>query len=815
MMDSGLANRLQIWGFEDGITVFKDFSLGAIFKITTLDISCQTDEAINQLKENLRQFLNGLPAGLSLQFMQEIVPGNIEVIRRHEQITNQSISDLNREILDQRVKKFSGLDEAGLLPKQNLYLLLRKSFDKGPEKSGILSLFKKKEQHLSEAHLQSEIRSFDRVLENLGSSLLALDVEAKKLTEQEVFNLTFDQWNPGHKIQAPSMSTQDVRDQVILTDAVLGLDHFVLGRRLHKVISLKLLPEQTFASMAAHLKDLPFLSKLLLSVEVEDQTKEVSTLQMQRRMAYASVVGKTGVSDLESQAKLQDIESLLEDMIQGAEKVFRFSLNVVLQSENEHELEDQVASVLQIFREMNGAEGMVETVAGFDVFTETALPNTRSKERSIKVNTSVLADFLPVYGNWKGHEMPRVLLRGRDGGLLPFDPFSGDNANMIVSGGSGAGKSFFANSLISQMLKESPKVFILDVGASYRRVCDNLGGQYVELGIKSDMAINPFSLEGIDPNDSESMDRKIKFLVALVEIMTKENGRPGLGKLEKAEVEKAVKEVLQEEPAARLSHLMRKLLGSPDSEMKRLGRILGLWCGDSPFGKFVDRPTTVNFEKDVVCFDLKGLDSHPELQAVCLFIITDLIWREVQRDRTQIKFTIFDECWRLLQDESATLFIGDVFRTYRKYRASAIAISQTMDDFSKSRIAAAIMPNASIKWLLKQKGADQESLKTSLQLNDREMGLVASLASEKGKFSEGFLMADDKRQVVRIESTPMEYWLFTTDPGDLVLIERTKNTHPELSDVQLLRFLANSYPEGSHQRRDDGFAATHQIREAA
>lgn len=797
MMDATLSNRLQIWGFEDGITVFKDFSLGAAFKISSVDISCQTDEAINALKESLRQFLNGLPTGISMQFVQEIVPGNIEIIRKHERTAFLEMPDLTREIVKERVSKFSELDQAGLLPKQNLYLFVRKSFENPPEKTGWLSVFANKGKDLSETHLRAEIRSFERTLENLESGLFAVEIEAEKLTDQTVFEMIFGQWNPGHKIEAPKMSAQDVRDQAILTDSVLGLDHFVLGKTYHKVLSLKMLPEQTFSSMASRLKDLPFKSRLLLSIEVEDQTKEVSTLQMQRRMAYASVVGKTGVSDLEAQAKLQDIEAILEEMIQGAEKVFRFSLNVVLQSEDEQDLQDQVANVLQAFREMNGAEGMLETVAGFDVFTESALPNARSKERSIKVNTSVLSDFLPVYGNWKGHDVPRVLLRSRDGGLLPFDPFSGDNANMIVSGGSGAGKSYFANSLISQMLKESPKVFILDIGASYRRVCDNLNGQYIELGIKSDIAINPFALNGLSLSDTEGMDQKIKFLVALVELMTKESGKPGLGKLEKAEIEKSVKEVLENESNARLSHLKARLDRHSDPEMKRLGRILGLWCGDSPFGKFVDRPTSVSLQKEVVCFDLKGLDSHPELQAVCLFIITDLIWREVQKDRTQMKFTIFDECWRLLQDEAASLFIGDVFRTFRKYRASAIAISQTMDDFSKSQIAGAVMPNSSIKWILKQKGANQESLKTALQLNDREMTLISSLGSEKGKYSEAFLMADDKRQVVRIESTPLEYWLFTTDPGDIGLIDRTKQENPSLSDIECLKRLARLYPEGA------------------
>ncbi len=799
MTNATLANRLQIWGFEDGVMIFNDFSLGAGFKISALDISCQADDAINSLKEQIRQFLNGLPAGLSLQFMQEIVPGNLEVIANHERTAGHNLLELTHEIVKERVEKFSAMDAQGELPKQNLFLFVRKSFDQKVESQGRLAFWRKQAGALKEDHLKAEVRSFGRVIENLTSALSTLGTESQKLNEKEVFRLLYDQWNPDRQVTAQEMSTHDLRDQIILTDAVLGTDHFSLGRTYHKVLSLKLLPEQTYSSMIEILKSLPFDSRLYLSVEAQDQSKEISTLQLQRRMAYASVVGKKGVADLEAQAKLRDIEAILEEMIQGVEKVFKFSLNVLLRSQGTDELESQVAETLQRIREMNGAETMLETVAAFDIFSDFALPNAKTKERVIKVNTSVLSDFIPLYGNWKGHSTPRVLMRTRDGGLLPFDPFSGEltNSNMIVSGGSGAGKSYFANSLISQMLKEGPKVFILDIGASYRRVCENLNGQYIEMGIKTNIAINPFSMEGIDMNDTESLDRKLKFLVALVEIMTKEQGRPGLGRLERAEVEKSIKDVLENENQPRLSHLMERLSNHEAPEIKRLGRILSLWCGDSPFGKFVDRPTTVSMNKDVVCFDLKALDAHPDLQSVCLFLITDLIWREVQKDRTQMKFTIFDECWRLLQDESASSFIGDVFRTFRKYRASAIAISQTMDDFSKSKIASAIMPNSSIKWLLRQKGADQESLKSALQLNEREMSLVSSLRSEKGKFSEAFLMAEDKRQVVRIESTPLEYWLFTSDPADLGMIEKVKTQNTAFSDLEVLRFCANLYPEGA------------------
>ncbi len=800
MQDSSLANRLELWGFEDGVMVFMDFSLGCGFEIPSIDISSESDESINILKHRIRQLLNGLPSGLSIQFIQEISGGNDKVITSHGKLSKNDLTDFQKEILDSRISKFTALDDGGELPKQRLFAFIRKKFEVPPKKQRFwFKFWKPQEKNLTETHLRSEIQRFERVIENIISQFASLEIVAQRLAEQETFHLLYNQWNPDRPIIETNISAQDVRDQICLTDSVIGVDNFSLGGVYHKVISLKMLPENTLSSMAQVLRSLPFESRLFFSVEVLDQQKEISALQMQRRMAYAATVGKKGVTDLESQAKLRDLEGILEEMIQGSEHVFKVALQIVLRAPDLDILDSQVSDTLMLIREMNGAEGMLETVAAFEVFSQIALPQVVAKERTIKVNTSVLSDLVPLYGSWKGHELPKVLLRTCDGGLLPFDPFSASlgNSNMIVSGGSGAGKSYFANSLISQMMKEKPKVFILDIGASYRRTCENLGGQYIELGIKSDLSINPFDLSPEEKLDTERVDQKIKFLVTVVELMTKEPGKMALGKLEKAELEKLIKLVLAEESVPQLSHLMTRLLSHEEVEIKRLGKILSLWCGDSPFGKMVDRPTTVRLDRDVVCFDLKNLDSHLDLQSICLFLITDLIWREVQKDKTQMKFAIFDECWRLLQDDSASLFIGDVFRTFRKYRASAIAISQTMDDFAKSKVAGAIMPNSSLKWILRQKGADQESLKNALMLNDREMEQISSLGSKKGYYSEAFLMAENKRQVVRIDSTPLEYWLFTTDPADLALMNDIKNKNPSLTDLDVLREAAKTHSQGA------------------
>jgi conjugal transfer ATP-binding protein TraC len=563
----------------------------------------------------------------------------------------------------------------------------------------------------------------------------------------------------------------------------------------HRIISLKLLPEQTFATMARALRGLPFDSKLFLSIQVPDQQKELENLQLQRRLAFSMARGKkSGVSDIESEAKLQDLESLISELVAQGEKVFFVSLNILLRSQSEDELDEQVSETLMVLRELAGAEGMEESLAAFDIFSEFAIPNARAKERAKRIKTSNACDLLPIYGPWTGHESPRILLKSTQGSLVGFDPFSKDstNYNQIVTGGSGSGKSFLTNVLLLQMLKENPKVFIVDIGGSYRKLSDNLSGQYIPFSLNASISINPFDLmEG----ELTPSSHKIKFLVGLVEMMTKEDGERRIGRLEQAEIEAAIETVYREK-APTLSSLKEVLLAHKDPLIQKYGKILAPWCGSSPFGKMVDHPTTISLERSIVSFDLKGLESVPDLQAVCLYIITDFVWREIQKDRSSMKFLIFDECWKLLENDAGASFIGEVFRTFRKYYASAIAISQNIDDFAKSKVAGAVLPNTSVKWVLMQKGADQNRLKEVLQLNDTEMSQVASLYQERGSMSQAFLMAEDKHSVVQIEPIPLEYWIATTDPRDLAAIEVFHKRNPDLDSLQVLTALSKQYPNG-------------------
>lgn len=796
---NALAQKLDVWGFEEGKLIFKDLSLGIILEVSQRDISTSPDEMLNSLKTVICDFLNGLPSGLFVQFVQ-VVSGNIsEVIAKHEAGFIASSPELASKLLQDRTSRLRLRDNAGDIPNQKLYVILRRPFvRKSKRERRSLRFWEKKDEtpDWSRAILEPELKLFQSLVDNFRTGLESMGLKGQTLSESETFAILFDQWNPGHPVEPPQFNSEDIRDELLLNDLVISPKGFMLGQFHHRVLSLKIMPQQTFSAMSERMRDLPFDSKLFLTVEVLDQAKEDFSLQTQRRVSYAMYSGKRGVTDLESAAKLQNIESILARRVAGETKIFSVALNVLLRHEDEAQLDAQVEEVLQKFRELSGSEGMLESLAATSIFFDVCLPNGKSKERTRRMNTEVLADFLPIYGDWKGHEIPRVLLSNRQGGVVSFDPFSPTltNFNQIISGGSGAGKSFLTNCLIAQLMKEDPRVFIVDIGGSYKKVTENLGGQYISIGTDSGISLNPFDLT---EKSIEGIDQKIKFMTSLVELMTKEDDANGIGKLERSEIEHSIKEILAHESEPRLSHLKEKLLANSEISLQKMGKILGPWVGDTPYGKFVDQKTNLELGKKIVCFDLKGMEAQPDLQAVCLFLITDLIWREVQRDRTNPKFVVFDECWSLLESEAGARFLGEVFRTFRKYRASAIAISQTMDDFANSKVASAILPNASVKWILKQTGGNLPSLQKILRFNEREIRLVESVTSKKGFYSEAFLVAGDDKQVVLLESSPLEYWIATTDPMDLKAMERVKLELPEISNLELLEKMAERFPNGS------------------
>jgi conjugal transfer ATP-binding protein TraC len=795
MKVSALDEKIEIWGFDGSNIIFQNGDLGCAFKISPIPTNNLSDDEVNTLKHKTREFLNSLPENISLQFVFDVDQNTTTVPAHRDLFKNCQNPEVNA-LTAERLKKLE--KDSISSPDFSYTLFLRQKALPATSTKNTFFNFKKERFNTEITKtFESESLRFKNLKNSLTTSLLSLGVTFHELSSNVIYEKIFKEWNPDRKPPEHPLDEEYIRDSINFSDAGIYEEGFLLGATHHRVLSLKNFPEFTVAGMAANFLYMPLSTRTLLTIHVPEQTKELSNLKTDRRIAWAMSKGKkTGAADLESTAKLGELEEVLQEMISRGEKIFHVSLQVVLKSQDKNALSSQVIDATSALRLLGGAESMTETLAAFDVFSEVAIPNTKATERVKKLKSSNLADFLPVLSTWSGHPRPLVVFKDSRDSFFSFDPFDSSltNFNALITGGSGAGKSFLANYILLQSLADNPHLYFVDIGGSYKKLAENLGGSFIPLKLDGGISINPFDLS---VNEKTPSDQKIKFLVGLVEMMTKEEGAARLPKLLRTEIEIAIKDVYADSPNStpRLRDLKNKLTTHTDSEVQKIARVLSTWCGDSAFGKFLDQDSSISLNKAITAFDLKGLEQFPDLQAICLYIVTDLIWREVQTKNCK-KFVVFDECWRTLKSEAGSAFIEECFRTFRKHNASAIAISQDIDDFAKSSISTAILPNCAVKWIMMQPQTNGERLKELLNLNDNEIESIKSLSQSKGLYSESFLIAGDKKAHLRIESTPLEYWIATTDPRDLSEISKLQeNTNLPL--IEIFKSLAEKLPNGA------------------
>lgn len=807
--DHSLAEDLPYWEvLSEPIphVVLTDGALASGLKSTLLDTECFDEKKIYEITTKLRSLVNSLPEEMTVQFHYSVNSDFSDTIENHLD------GDIENPTL-RRIKKCRGdqlqesLDQKGLYH-PSLCIFLKIPFKNVPKRS----LFRKGSAflNLSEEAYQENLDQLSQNLEMFVSSLNRIGFLASKLSKQEMIAQAYQFLNPkrSQSIPEPSLTEKSsmdasAREQMVFGDLVLDGEAFKLDSHFYKIITLKNLPEYTIAGQMREFLKLPFHYELLLTVHVPSQLKEMERLQQKRKVAHSLASTPLGkMSDLESESKLHSTEELMRELLETGQRIYDVQLMIVLRVEASLEgkkvLQYQVREVLSRFQSLQGAEGLEETVGAWKVL-KTNLPLAPlALERSRKMKTDNLVDFLPMYGPRTGDEKPVVLFKNRMNGLVKYNPFDSTlpNFNVLVTGSSGAGKSFLNNYLLFQELsqpKNPMRVFILDIGGSYRKITQVLNGEYLELSLDQGYRLNPFFLEDSSKGPSP---QKVKSLLAILEAMVSEENGFKISKLERALLEKAILEVYHEcsPRSPQLKDLRDYLAKQPEPSLQAISKMLYLWTEDRAYGKVLDCPDFFKTNAQVCTFDLKGLSSHPDLQKVMILILTDFILGQIEQDKNNQKRIILDEAWSLLKSEPAAQFMEYCVRTLRKSGAGITFITQGIEEISQSSIGSAILNNTATKFILLQR-SDTDFLKKTLKLNNREVSLIHTLEQKKGQYAEAFLIENDEKQIVRISPTPLEYWLSTSDARDNVYLEALIQ-HRGLPLEKAIESAVDDYPDG-------------------
>lgn len=831
--DASLAEELPYWDFVDGPlahAILFDGSLVGGLKVNLIDIECFDESKTNHLTMGLRSTLNSVSEGTSLQFILGVRSDYTDILKAHKEGKTSEIHPLVESIANFREKKLLSAMSEGELYRPELFVYVRVPAVQAKS----VSIFKKKElfsEKSAEAY-EETVEALGQNIETLISSFGSLGLSCRELDRKELVQNIYAFLNPKRSSGEPApsvktfdeldldkdvldevdwLATQSPREQLVFGDLVLGFEQFTLDGFYHRVVTLKTLPEVTYAGMISEFLRLPFHYDLILSLDVPPQADEMAKLQQKRKMAHSmAVTSGNKASDLESETKLSSTEELIRELLNTGQRIYATQLSVVLKApatpEGAKLLNRNVREVLARFRSLQGAEGLEESVGAWKVLKGNLPAAPLSLERARKMKTNNLADFLPVYGPREGDLDPVVLFRNRLNGLVSFNAFDPGlpNYNSLVTGSSGAGKSFLNNCILLQELARGLRVFIIDIGGSYKKLTEALGGQYLEINLSDQYRINPFDLA--NPAEEPS-NQKIKSLLACIESMVSEDDKAKLPKLDRALLERAIIELYKSRRAEgevpTLSDLARCLSTFEEESMKAISKMLFLWTGERPYGRLLDGQGSLRTDASICTFDLKGLSSYPDLQSVMILILTDFILTQVEGDRTCKKRIILDEAWELLKSNAAASFMEYCARTLRKTGSGITFITQGVEEIVASPIGPAILNNTATKFIMLQRG-DSEVLRETLKLNNQELNLIHSLGQKKGEYSEGFMIEGDHRQVVRIYPSPFEYWLSTSDAQDNAYLAELKESGLDL--VQAIEKAAHHYPNGVAQGRNKGVA---------
>ncbi len=798
-----LASELEFWHFDEDLMVFKDGSLGAGFKLAGFDITCATEQAINQMNRGLENLLISADEGMRLQVFYKLTPNVTDLIDQHQKLSG-SVTGNYQRIAAARVRFYlqNQTDKKYFVP--NIFFFIRSR----PYALKKQSLFAsdKQFQRISREEFARRKERFLRSVKGIESGLASAALAPSRLKHEEWFNLIFEYLNLDRteRIGAScykepqSFLNPSVSEQLTLTDFIWDKDAITLGTYMFRTITLATLPEgQTYAAMANMFAAVPFHFWLSQSVHLLDQAKARSSLEMKRRIAHSMASGSKNVSDLDSENKLGQIEGLLENLLEGSEKLVSSDFNVIIWGRTKSELDDKTDEILKTFRTLNQAEGLQETLAGKEAFFK-SIPGACLGMRHKKMKSSNAVHLMPVFASWAGNPKPVCLLPTRDGRLFSLDPYADHLPawNGIVFGSSGSGKSYTIVQLMAmfygKVSKENrPRIVWIDNGASSKRLVEILDGEFLDLDLNSGLCLNMFDLKEGEITPSPE---RIRTVLAVLEMILKDEDKKALGKREKALLEEQVHKVYEDASGKipTLSDLKELLDKHKDAQIRKFGEILYSWTGTSAYGQMLDGQTNVKLSKDLVSIEVQHLSNYSDLKDVLLLLLTSYIQDVASSDIGREYLLIIDEAERLFQSELARQVVITCYRTWRKFKSGIWCLSQNYKDFMADKaLRDALMTNTTSVIILRQSKIDWSDFKKTFDFNDTQVERIKNLTIKKGEYSEFYYLQDENEAILRLVPEPLSHWFSTSDANDKTMIASTEKQNPSMSKLDVLKLLAS------------------------
>ncbi|MDP3143229.1 MAG: ATP-binding protein, partial [Candidatus Omnitrophota bacterium] len=260
-----------------------------------------------------------------------------------------------------------------------------------------------------------------------------------------------------------------------------------------------------------------FIHPIDTGVALKNLRKKVAEVESELSMREE----KGLVRDPMLETAYRDLEDLRDKLQQAREKFFKFGLYITVYGDSVEEL-DKIETIL---RSILDAKLVYSKAAIYQQNTgfKSTLPLANDKlEINTAMNSSPIAATFPfVSSDLTSNNGILYGINRHNNSLILFDRFSLENANTVVFGKSGGGKSYATKLEILRSLMFGTEVVVIDPENEYQYLAETIGGAFFKISLTSENHLNPFDLpvprEDEDPADI--LRSNIINLVGLLRIM--------------------------------------------------------------------------------------------------------------------------------------------------------------------------------------------------------------------------------------------------------------------------------------------------------
>ena len=499
----------------------------------------------------------------------------------------------------------------------------------------------------------------------------------------------------------------------------------------------------------------------------------------------------------------QDYESLeyfISQLASTQSKIFDFQMHVMITANSEEELiskKMQVKSYLEAM-EMKAFPLRFEQ----ERVLKSIIPIYPNQQIESRIGTpipapTIAAMFPFIFDSIKDPGLSCLLGVDFSGGVILFNQFlyqikkehNRNNANVIVLGTSGSGKSTAAKLLIRTHIRNDIQLVIIDPEGEFEDMAKLYGGDFIDLGKGGEFGmVNP--LEIIMDADEEEIKQGLGYTVLTRTLQSIKAFLKYYDPSTEEDVITMFSEIVQDTyrrfgidfttdfsklksadyPTFKdvYATIRGKLLSMPEKTHEK-DILEKLELKIRPLIKelkyYFDGHTTIQPQSNFIVFNIKEImNSDKNIRNALFFNILKYAWSLTLDSNINTVLTV-DEAHVLISGNNVlgADFLGQIQRRARKYNTGTIIITQQPSDFSDPSVITqgkAIFDNASYYLIMGLKKQAVEDLSRLIDLNDNEKESI-----KRYNQGEALFVCGSRRMRINIIATEQELDSFGSGGG--------------------------------------------------